>query len=421
MLLNKVYRALSYAAEPFLKIHVIKRIKKGKEEAERINERFGISSLSREEGALIWLHAASVGESLAALPLISKIIEEYKVKVMVTTGTVTSAKLMKDKLPVGAFHQYIALDNPKWVRNFLNHWKPSLVLWTESEFWPNILTEIKERKIPALLLNVRISGKSYNKWKFAKGFISEILEAFSLCMGPRTEIEKLIQLGAKNAQVCDNIKYCTKAQAFSEDSLNELQKSIGSRHIVLWSSTHRGEEDIAVSIHKELLKDFPDIMTIILPRHPNRKEEIKELLAKSGMKAKFRSNQELPSAEDSFYVADTMGETGLLYKLCNICVMGGSFAEIGGHNIIEPAHFGCKIFYGPSMFNFATIKEDFEERKASLSVNTPEEMAEKLKEALKTPENFSKMGEEAMKLAKEKEKIMDNIMERIAPFIKFVL
>jgi len=417
-----VYKILSSFSEPVLKLHLARRIKIGKEEADRINERLGIPSRPRGKGKIIWLHAASVGESLAALPLINKILQDYKVEVMVTTGTVTSAKLMKEKLPQGAFHQYIVLDNPNWVKTFFDNWKPDLVLWTESEFWPNILGEIKARKIPALLLNVRVSINSFNKWKFAKGFISEMLEAFSLCLGPRTEIEKLIKLGAKRAEVCDNIKYCTKAQAFDENKFKELQAAVGDRKMVLWSSTHKGEENIACEAHKELVKSFPNLLTIILPRHATRKEEIKDVLKTIGLKAKFRSDNEMPNKDDSVYVADTMGETGLFYKLCDICVMGGTFAKtVGGHNIIEPAHFKCKIFYGPYMFNFATVAEDFEERKASISVKTPEEMIAQLTHALKTSQDFSIMAEEAQKLAKEKELIMDKIMEKVSPFIKSIL
>lgn len=410
------------AATPFLHVKLKKRLAAGKEEKSRLNERFGLSDKEREDKRLVWFHAASVGESIAILPLINRFLRDYKdIQIMVTTGTVTSAEMMKKRLPEGAFHQYTPMDNPVWVNNFLDHWQPDFVIWTESELWPSMLSEIKSRNIPAILLNVRMSYKSFKRWSYAKATAVKILSAFKECIGPRTEVEKLQKLGYENVKVIDNLKYCTPAQAYEEKSLLDLTNATVGKKILLWSATHKGEEEIAVSIHKKLSAEIDNLLTIILPRHPNRKDEIVDMLKQQGMNYSCRSEGKLPTAENNIYVADTMGETGLFYKLCGICVMGGTFVDVGGHNIIEPAHYACKIFYGPQIFNFATIHEDFTARGASVQVQTEDEMAKELLTALKNPEHFAKMGEEAHKLAKEKESIIDNIMKEISPYMESIV
>jgi len=415
----KFYNSLLDLSEPLLKAHLNRRIKRGKEDAARINERFGISNIARGEKPVFWFHAASVGESLSLLPVFERMQKDYPdVQLMITTGTVTSAEMMAKRLPEGIIHQYFPLDNPKWVCNFLDHWKPNVAFWTDSEFWPAMFNEIKNRKIPLILLNTRISKDSFKKWLLVKPIIKEIMSAFTICLGPSNEVEKAKILGAKAVKATDNMKYCTKAQPYKEAMLKELQEYIGDRKVILWSSTHEGEEEIALYVHKNLAEEFKDLLTIILPRHTTRKDELKKLMDSSGLSHKFRSDLKLPSKEDAVYIADTMGETGLFYKFSGICVMGGTFCDVGGHNLIEPAHYACKIFYGPQIFNFLTIHEDFASRNAAVQVQTKEEMVAILQKFLRAPGDFSKMGLEAQKLAQEKAMIIDNILNEISPFIK---
>lgn len=418
-MLLQCYKYLLKAATPFLEIYLQKRERAGKEDSARKNERRGVPTRPRPEGTLIWLHAASVGESISLLVVVEKILQIYPdVEVMVTTGTVTSAKIMASRLPPRAFHQYIPVDHPVWVQKFLDHWKPDFVIWSESEFWPNMLMAVQERHIPAVLLNARMSQKSFIKWHLAKSTIRSILSTFNLCLAQNdAEADRLIRLGAQHAKVSGNLKYSASALPFDAGKLETLRKEAGGRALLLFASTHPGEEEIALATHRILKQAIPDLLTVIVPRHPQRGLDIAALAGGSGCTVSVRSKNETMGKSD-IYVADTLGELGLFFRLCKIVVIGGSFADIGGHNPIEPAQLGCIILYGPVMYNFVTINDDFLGRNAAIQVKDIQELQEKLKAVLQSPENFSSCAAAAEDLTKEKAQVVESLMADMRPYLQ---
>lgn len=416
MLLN-VYKAMMQAGTPLLEAYLKKRETRGKEDPARAHERRGRAALPRAPGALAWFHAASVGESLSLLAIISRVLETHKgLQVMVTTGTVASARLMADRLPAGAFHQYMPVDHPSWVATFLDHWRPDFVVWSESEFWPNMLSAIKSRGIPAVLMNARMSQGSFRRWKWAKGAIAEILSVFSLCLAQNAaEASRLEQLGAKNVRVAANVKYAASHLPADDAKLAEMQAQAAGRKTILWASTHAGEEKLAIETHAALRAQFPDLLTIIVPRHAPRGQDVQALAQQQSISAGLRSKNEPPR---DIYIADTMGELGLFYRLCKTVVVGGSFADIGGHNPIEPGQLGCVIFYGPQMYNFITINEDFLSAQAAIQVADAHALKTKLAEALAAPETFAAYGDNAQRLTAEKSVAAAALASMLDPWLE---
>lgn len=422
-MLLKIYQAMMRASTPLLEAYLQKRAARGKEDRARAPERRGQASRPRGQGPLVWFHAASVGESLSLLALVARVRRDYPgCAVMVTTGTVTSAKLMADRLPEGAFHQYMPVDHPAWVAHFLDHWRPSFVIWSESEFWPNMLAEIARRRIPAVLLNARMSEGSFRRWRWAKGAAREILSAFALCFAQNeAEAARLRKLGAKAVKVSANLKYGAPPLPFDADKLGLLRTAAGARPLVLFASTHPGEEDIAAHVHVALKKKFHDLLTIVAPRHPARGPEIAAGFKSRSLAVSVRSDGELPAASTDIYLADTMGELGIFYRLCRYVVVGGSFADIGGHNPIEPGQLGCVIFFGPRMYNFVTITRDFLEASAALQVPDAEALADRLSRALESPATVEALGVNAQALTAQKEHVVDELSAALAPLLAPVL
>ncbi len=422
-MLLTLYKGLTSVSTPLLEVYLKRRLKQGKEDPARTGERRGQPSRPRENKPLVWFHAASVGESQALLTVINRLLTEYPaIQVMVTTGTVTSAKLMGDRLPSGAFHQYIPVDHPAWTEKFLNHWRPDFIVWSESDFWPNMLTGIRKRGIPAVLLNARMSEKSFKNWQLARGVIRDILGTFKLCLGQnQTEVDRLKQLGAAETRVSGNLKYAAAPLPFDAPKLEALKEAIGTRPHVLWASTHPGEEEIAFRVHNKLKQSHHAVLTIIVPRHPQRGTDIAAMADNAELKYGLRSQNHQPRRNDDIYIADTLGELGLFFRLCPVCVMGGSFVPIGGHNPIEPAQLGCLIFYGPHMFNFVSICSDFESRNAARRVDDDTMLGKALELALREPEHFAPVSAAAKAWTEQQAHVLDDIAAALAPFIKELL
>lgn len=410
-----LYKTLMSCAAPALSAYLKARTARGKEDPLRAHERLGNPCRPRPSGVLVWCHAASVGEALSLLSLIHLILQKRPdVRVMVTTGTVTSAKLMADRLPEGAFHQYLPVDHPRWVARFLDHWKPDLVLWTESEFWPNMLSDIKTRHIPAMLLNARMSPASFQKWQWVKGSARALLSTFKTCFAQNdAEAARLKTLGAANVKISGNLKYAAAPLPVDEATLSSIRAGVSARPLLLWASTHAGEEDIACRLHRALAKTFPTLLTVIVPRHPKRGDEIAEIIQDEGFALARRGKGEMPEARHDIYLADTLGELGLFYRLCPVTVMGGSFAKIGGHNPIEPAQIGSAIILGPEMFNFLSVRADFEGAQAAISVLTEEGLQKETLFLLQHPEETKAMAMRAKALVERQAGVTDDIWREI--------
>ena len=354
------YRVAGLLAGPFVRRKLRDRARRGKEDPTRLSERFGIASAPRPTGSLIWIHAASVGESLAALPLIDKIHAGHpSFKFLVTSGTVTSATVMQKMLPTIAVHQYAPVDLPVAAQRFLNYWTPDVALLLESEFWPNLLLGLDKRDIPRVLVNGRVSPESHRRWSALRPVIARLLAKFEICLAQSDrDTGFLEELGATRAATTGNIKDAAEPLAADETTLARLTTMVGGRPMWVAASTHRGEEIAAAKVHQDLLNRYPDLLTIIVPRHPERGTDIQRDIEGLGLTASRRSGGDALDGATALYIADTLGELGLWYRLTSAVFVGKSLKGTGGQNPLEPARLDCALIFGPSMANFEKIAED---------------------------------------------------------------
>lgn len=360
------YRLLTNLAAPLVRLWLKRRLIQGKEDGARLDERFGRSSLARPAGPLLWLHAASVGESVSTLPLIERLLMLPNPPfIVLTTGTVTSAELMAKRLPVGAVHQYVPVDLPSAITLFLDHWRPDLAIWIESEIWPNTLVGLRDRSIPAILLNARMSDKSFRRWQKRPKLAARLLSTFQICFAQTAaDGERLRQLGALDVICAGNLKLAASPLPYEAAAEQALSSELSGRPFWLAASTHEGEEEQIAIAHKTAQKRYTDLLTILAPRHPARGGTVATLLRQQGLNVSQRSLGETINAETDVYLADTLGELGLFYQLSALAFVGGSLVPVGGHNPLEPAKLNCAILIGPHSFNFADIVADFAARSA---------------------------------------------------------
>jgi len=350
-----VYRALLTAATPLAGMLLSHRLRRGKEDPQRLAERRGESSVARPPGPLVWVHGASVGEVAAIIPLVERIASK-DFKVLVTSGTVGSAKLCEQRLPSGVIHQFVPWDTPRFIARFLDHWQPNLALFTESDLWPNTIVMSHARRIPLILINGRLSERSFNRWRYAPATIGAILRRFDLCLAQSPAYAtRYRDLGAPHIATTGNLKLDVPEPPADRDSLQALQSAIGGRTIIAAASTHAGEENALIDTHRKLRNSFPQLLTLIAPRHPDRGPGIAEIASAAGLSASRRSQGRLPDGKTDIYVVDTLGELGLVYRLAPIVFVGGSLASHGGQNPVEPIKLGAAVLHGPHVWNFAEI------------------------------------------------------------------
>jgi 3-deoxy-D-manno-octulosonic-acid transferase len=350
-----VYRLLTAVASPLAPVLISNRLKRGKEDPERVNERYGESKIARPAGPLIWVHCASVGELLAVIPLIER-IREKEFNVLCTTGTVTSASLAEQRLPEGTIHQFVTLDAARFARRFFEHWRPDLALFVESDLWPNLILTCARRGTPLILVNARLSESSFKRWRRIPGTISALLRCFDLCLAQSAaHAGRYRDLGAPRVTTTGNLKLDVPEPPADTDKLEALKAAVAGRTVIVGASTHAGEETMLIEAHRRLRGSFPRLLTIIAPRHPDRGPGIIEIAHAADLEAKQRSRGDLPAPETAIYVADTLGELGLIYRLAPIVFVGGSLASHGGQNPIEPIKLGAAILHGPHIWNFAEI------------------------------------------------------------------
>ncbi|MGE3246028.1 MAG: 3-deoxy-D-manno-octulosonic acid transferase [Beijerinckiaceae bacterium] len=379
--LVSLYRLAMRGFGPFAGLLLRARLRRGKEDPERIGERMGQAGVPRPSGPLVWLHGASIGEAVSLLPL-AGLLRGRGIAVLFTTGTITSANLLAARLPPGAIHQYIPLDVPRFWNRFLTHWRPGLLVVAESEIWPNMLAGARAAKVPVTIVNGRMSERSMARWLKAPNAAAAILGQIDLCL-TQTEgdAQRFHRLGAPHVQVAGNLKYDSAAPPVDNDEYARLTARIGSRPVWLAASTHAGEEDIAIRVHDHLLQRWPDLLTIILPRHPERGGEIAALAGRYGYAAPLRS-QGAPFPDGGLYIADTVGETGLFYRLSGIAFVGRSLAGGGGQNPIEPAKLGTAILHGPDVGNFTEVYAELHAGGGAVEVADADALAATLEDLL---------------------------------------
>jgi len=401
-----LYYYLSLIASPFVPLFLRFRLKKGKEHPGRFGERLGVASRKRDNSKkLLWIHAASVGEANSVLPLIQHLSHECpRLQILLTTVTVTSEKLMQNKLPEGVIHQFAPVDTPLAVKRFLDYWQPDMGIMVDSEFWPNLLMEAKKRNVILGVINARMSANSFQKWqKFAPAFIRQLLQCFDFCFaGSEQDKQHLNASGLDRINAVCNLKYDAPALTGNETELASLRNQLGTRPVWLAASTHEGEESQLIQAHTLLLQDFPELLTVIVPRHAKRGDEIANLVEQAGYMAMQRSKNQPIEQATHFYIADTMGELGLFYRLSEVVFMGGSLIPHGGQNPLEPARIGCAMVTGLHYHNFTGIVEDLHKQNAIITIENSKNLAEQVKELFQSPEKKAIMIANAKQQAKSK-------------------
>lgn len=429
-----LYRGLTHLAGPLVHRLLQRRLAAGKEDPQRLPERLGHAGRPRPAGPLIWLHAASVGESMAVLPLVARLVAlPGRPHVLVTTGTVTSAALMAERLPPGAFHQYVPVDLPAAVRRFLDHWRPDMAVWVESEFWPNLLTALRRRAIPAVLINARLSQSSYRNWKRVPGTARRLLSCFRLALAQTAvEADRLRDLGVTDVRAVGNLKYSTDPLPADPAALATLRTAIGDRPCWVMASTHPGEEALAAAVHHQLAPRLPGLLTIIVPRHPRRGADIAHALQADGLTVRRRAGGDdgrlpprlpivppathTPAVHDGVYIADTLGELGLFFRLAPVAVIGGSFAPIGGHNPIEAAQLGAAVIFGPHMQNFAEIATALQQAGGALQV-IDSTLAVAVEQLLRDPDARARQARIGQEVAAANRSAIDRVMTALTPIL----
>jgi 3-deoxy-D-manno-octulosonic-acid transferase len=412
-----LYRAVTRAAQPFADRLIAYRAKQGKEDAARASERKGLASRPRPEGRLVWLHGASVGETVSLLPVVSRLCENA-VNVLVTSVTMTSAGILAQRLPPGALHQYAPFDTPLFMSRFLEHWRPDLALFAESELWPNAIVEAHRRGVPLGLLNARMSARSLRRWRRFPRTIGALAGCFDLCLAQSAvDAERYRFLGAHAVATAGNLKYDAPAPPADQVELAALKGMTAGRPIVLGASTHPGEEEILARAHGELAQRFHGLLTIIVPRHPQRGPEVAAAVKEAGLRPVLRSRRLGPDKACDIYIADTVGELGLFYRLTPIVFMGKSLVPHGGQNPIEPAKLGAAILHGPHVQNFAEVYAALDEAGGAWSVDDPKALTDAFAEIIVDPRALRDMARAASSAVERLTGALERTMQAIEPYL----
>ena len=414
-----LYRRVTAAAAPAVRAYLWLRCRRGKEDRARLNERLAVASRSRPSGPLVWVHAASIGEAQSVLGLIERILAQRPgVAVLLTTGTVASARAVAERLPARAQHQYVPVDIPAAVDRFLDHWRPDLAIWVESELWPNLTLETHRRGIPMILANGRLSARSVARWRLLPGLIQPVLGAFSACfVQDAVQAERFRALGARNVANAGDLKAAAAPLPADPGALAALRRQIGTRPVWLAASTHPGEEDVAAAAHALVTHEHPRLLTLIVPRHPVRGPGIAQQLQAQGLRVARRSAGEAIAADTDIYVADTLGELGLFFRVAGIAFVGGSLARKGGHNPFEAARLDCVVLHGPDMANCLGMATALDAAGAALTVYDAAGLAAAVSRLLAAPAERDERAAAGMRTSAAGGGALDTVLERLSPWL----
>jgi 3-deoxy-D-manno-octulosonic-acid transferase len=413
----RLYQKLSAAAVPLAPVLIKRRLKQGKEDPTRVNERRGMTGDVRPHGPLVWIHGASVGEVLAAAALIEK-LRAVNLRILLTSGTVTSAAVVAKRFPADVIHQYVPYDSPRYVARFLDHWQPSLALFIESDLWPNMILAGAARRLPMVLINGRMSHRSFPRWRRISGTIEALLGRFEVCLAQSDiDAERFTALGSRNVVTTGNLKLDVQAPPADNARLERLMAVTRGRPVIVAASTHPGEEEILIEVHRELAGYFSSLLTVIVPRHPNRGEAVARTIAASGLHVALRSHEDLPTATTDIYVADTMGELGLFYRLAPIVFMGGSLVAHGGQNPIEAIKLGAAIAHGPHVFNFTDVYDALDAAGGAKQAGTQQVLVEQIGQWLADPFARQASVEAAGRVVDQLGGALDRTLAALEPYL----
>jgi 3-deoxy-D-manno-octulosonic-acid transferase len=416
-----LYRLLTRMLEPLAPRLLDARARQGKEDPIRVDERLGVASVPRPEGEVVWLHGVSVGETLSLLPVVERFRQvRPDLTLLVTSGTLTSATLMAKRLPPGVIHQFAPVDAPGAVSAFLDHWRPAVAVFVESELWPNLILEARRREVGLVLASARITEKTVDGWRRFPGAAREVLAAFDRILPQdETSAARLESLGARiDGHV--NLKLSGAAPPHDPAAFTRLSAAIGDRPVVVAASTHDGEE---IALVRALDRLADRLCLILVPRHPERRAAIAAALTRDGYRFALRSEGQEPDGETDLYIADTLGEMGLFLRLADVVVMGGSFSAalekppVGGHNPLEPARLGKPAVTGPDMSNWAAVTAALVQSGGLAVVEAPADLPAVLAPLLADDAEARLMGERARRAAAEAGSGLDRLWGALEPLL----
>ena len=393
---------------------VLIRIFLGKEDQNRFKEKYGFFLKKNKSNETIWIHGASVGEILSIIPIIRKFEEDKRIKrILITSSTTSSSHILSKFKFKKTIHQFYPFDLNFLTKHFINHWKPKLAIFVDSEIWPNMFNNLYKKKIPLILLNARITKKSFNRWKFFPNFSKKIFEKITIALPQNMESKKYLKLlGTKNIKLIGNLKFFGGLQ---KDNIKNLilKKKFSKRIVFCAASTHRTEELFIGKVHKELKLEIKNLITIIIPRHINRKKEIINELKNIGLNSQLHTSQKKLNKGTDIYIVDTYGESAKFYSLSKLTFLGGSLIPHGGQNPLESAREGNYILYGPHIENFKEVYEMLEKLKVTTRVNS----IKKMKSVVRQKINFLQRNTVNKKLKYLGDKILNKNLYEIKKFI----
>ncbi len=348
------YLALRVVLQPVMRAVVARRVARGKDDPTRAQEKLGQAGLARPEGPLIWLHAVGLGEVLALRPLLQVMGElAPEAHFLVTSTARSSAQVLGQNLPPRVMHQFLPLDGPTYVARFLDHWRPDLSIWSEQDLWPGAIVDIAGRGIPLAYINARISQDGFERRHKVRSGFKDLMQMFAFVAAQEpTSADYLKRLGAVAPQVMPSLKPAAAPLNVNTEALDELRGALANRRCWVAASSHVPDEAVAIAAQKEVLKTDPDALLIVAPRAPERGAEICQALAGAGVSFAQRSCGQMVEKRHQVYVADTLGELGLWYRLAQVALIGGSFGNTEGHNPWEAIVLGCPVMCGPNTANF---------------------------------------------------------------------
>ena len=396
-------------------IILIYRLLIGKEDLKRFKEKFCFFSKEKKGRNLIWFHGASVGELYSIMPVLEKLEKNKRVsQILVTSNTLSSSKIIQNYRFKKLIHQFFPIDTNFHSKKFLDYWKPSSAYFIDSEIWPNMIDNLNKKNIPVILLNGRITKKTFNRWKMISSFSKKIFEKFNLCLSSSKESKKYLKsLGATNIKLLGNIKFSQLEN--EQNTLNKkIEKFIKSKKSWCASSTHGPEEIFSAKVHLELKKKYRNLLTIIIPRHVERAKSIEEDLKKLDLKVHLHSQKIIDKGAD-IYLVDTYGETKSFYNNCKNIFLGGSLVNHGGQNPLEAARFGCNILHGPNVSNFAEIYQFLKLKKISMKISNQKQFITMIDRFFKKKSNSKLIQKKLNFIGK---KILDSTYREINTFIK---
>ena len=386
-----VYRIIVNLIILFSPLIVLIRLIKNKEDKIRFKEKFCFFSKKRGNGKLLWFHGSSVGEILSIIPLIEKLEKKSSVnKILITSSTLSSSKVLSKFKLKKTVHQFFPIDSNYLTKKFLDYWKPSIAIFIESEIWPNMLLNAKKQSVPLVLLNARITKKSYNKWKIIPSMSKILFKNFDICLSQNNETKKYLEsLGAKKIKLLGNLKFSESKNDKNYVFDNKLKKIFKSKKIWCAASTHNTEEKICAIAHKKLKKKYSNILTVIIPRHIQRTNDIINEIKNMDLKVQARSSNNKINKDTEIYIVDTYGETKSFFKICKTVFLGGSIINHGGQNPLEPARFGCKVIHGPNVQNFSEVYKLLDQNNLSSRFKNANQLVKLVNQSFKQNSNFS--------------------------------